>query len=61
MDLVYEPALSSFLEWQPVVNYFGHYIKQLQQVRPQGIASHQGVTRQGIVPWSTLHIIRSRV
>lgn len=50
MDLVYEPALSTFLEWQPVVNFFGHYIKQLQQVRPQGIASHQGTTPHGIGP-----------
>ena len=32
MDLCYEPALSSFLEWQPVANFFGQYIRQLQLV-----------------------------
>lgn len=32
VDLCYEPALGSFLEWQPVANFFGQYIQQLLQV-----------------------------
>ncbi len=32
VDLLYEPALGSFLEWHPVATFFGAYIKLLRQV-----------------------------
>ena len=33
VDLLYEPAIGSFLEWHPVHTFFGQYIKLLKQVR----------------------------
>ena len=42
VDLLYEPALGTFLEWHPVATFFGAYIKLLRQVRAMGIAKRSG-------------------
>ena len=44
VDLLYEPALGSFLEWHPVATFFGAYIKLLRQVRARLCARPTSMT-----------------
>ena len=64
VDLVYEPSLSTFLEWQPVAGFFGAYIKQLRQVcaRRMVLLQRQTLTSPALQSlWGTRTLERGQV